>query len=278
MSVFRPIVRSRQYRQKKVARRLTSEFGSSTAMVNRDSASRRDRTAIGTSIVLHLCVLAAVATLPRAPFPLNDPDERTLLVTITRIEHRPPPPAVRPRRAPAIAAPTTETPPPIRVVVAVAHASRPLIVASERRYVAPAQPIANVAKSNVTAPDPAARQAAVLTATQPTPASTPTPTAVPTPAPTPVAAQRDDGIGNYGETYPATLEPGVRSAVFSGVTGSFVVRVTVDENGRALAVDFVRAPTDPALRDELRTRLLAEHFTPAVCNGLRCSGTALLRN
>jgi hypothetical protein len=246
-------------------------------MVNRDSASRRDRTAIGTSIVLHLCALTAVAMLPRAPFPLNDPDERTLLVSITRIEHRPPPAAVRPLRAPAITVPATQTPPPVRVAVAVAHAARPLIVATEQRYIPPAQPDANAAKSNVTAPDPALRRTASLSATQPTPVPTPTPTAVPTPAPTPVP-QRDDGIGNFSETYPASLEPAARSALFSGVSGSFVVRVTVDENGRAVAVDFVRAPADPALRDELRTRLLAGRFIPAACNGLRCSGTVELRN
>jgi hypothetical protein len=253
-----------------------SEFGSSTAMVNRDSASRRDRTAIGTSIVLHVCALAAIATLPRAPFPLNDPDERTLLVTITRIEHRLPPPAVRPLPAAAVLAPPSQTPPPVRVTVAVAHAARPLIVATEQRYV-PAQTVANAAQSNLSTPDRTVARTAPVSVAQPTPAPTPVPTAVPTPAPTPVA-QRDDGVGNFSETYPASLDPAARSALLSGVSGSFVVRVTVDENGRALAVEFVRAPADPALRDELRSRLLAGHFIPAACNGLRCGGTVELRN
>ena len=58
----------------------------------------------------------------------------------------------------------------------------------------------------------------------------------------------------------------------------FVVRITVDENGRATSIEFVRAPTDPAQREELRTRLLAAHFIPAACNGLRCAGTVELRN
>jgi hypothetical protein len=215
--------------------------------------------------------------LPRTPFPLSDPDERTLLVTITRIEHRPPPPAVRPRRAPAVTVPTSETPPPVRVAVTVAHASRPLIVASERRYVAPPQPAENDAQSNVTAPDPVVRRTAPVAALPSTPVPTAVPTVPPTPAPT-EKPQRDDGIGNFSETYPASVDPAARSALFSGVSGSFVVRVSVDENGRAVAVDIVAGPADAALRDELRTRLLAGHFIPAACNGLRCSGTVVLRN
>jgi multidrug efflux pump subunit AcrA (membrane-fusion protein) len=92
-----------------------------------------------------------------------------------------------------------------------------------------------------------------------------------------VAAQREDGIGNFGETYPASVEPSLRATLFAGISG-IVVRITVDESGRATSIEFVRPPADAAQREELRTRLLAAHFIPANCNGLRCTGTVELKN
>jgi hypothetical protein len=247
-------------------------------MVNGVSTSRRDRTAIAGSIALHLCVLAALMAIPRPTLHLDDPDERVLLTSLTRIEHRPPA-RVAVRRPHRIAAPEVRpnAPMPIaHVAVSRAHAARKLVVATERRY----SPLPQRAAPAIKAPPaqvealPERHQVAVV-------ASEPTATATPTAAPaetTNGAAQHEDGIGNFGETYPATVDPAARGALFVGLGGGIDVRITVDENGRATSVEFVRAPADASLRDELRTRLLAARFVPAACNGLRCIGTVELRN
>jgi hypothetical protein len=241
----------------------------------------RDRIAIASSIALHLCVVASLVALPRASFPVDDPDERTLLSSIIRIERRPPPPpprvvvqqhpvahAVQVRRAEV---------PVIHAAVTVEHAARKLVVATEHRAAFAPSPTAvrkreangaPVAQVALAAPKPAA--AAVADAG-------PTAGPVATPAPSPVAAQREEGIGNFGETYPASIDPSARAPLFAGING-VVVRITVDENGRATSIDFVRGPADASAREELRTRLLAAHFIPAACNGLRCTGTVELRN
>ena len=126
--------------------------------------------------------------------------------------------------------------------------------------------------------EPVTRIAAVATEaaaeTEPQAAPTTAPAArVPSPAP----AQHDDGIGNFGETYPASVEPALRATLFAGVSG-IVVRITVDESGHATSIEFVRPPPDATQREELRTRLLAARFIPANCNGLRCMGTVELKN
>ncbi len=181
------------------------------------------------------------------------------------------------RREPVAEAPPAPAP-VIHAAVTREHAARKLVVASERRAApAPLEPRrASAAQpAMISAPrGPAAAAPAPATATAAPAVAAP---ASPAPSPVAVAAQRDDGIGNFGETYPASVEPSARSTLLGGVAG-VVVRVTVDENGRAISVDFVREPADPAQRDELRARLLAAHFIPAACNGLRCTGTVTLRS
>jgi hypothetical protein len=192
-----------------------------------------------------------------------------------RIEHLAPHVA---RAHVALAAPRKRVAdvPVIHAQVAVEHAARQLVVARENRAgAAPAPRATHVPDMRRTTPPPVLAQApaAAPVAAQAAPTAAP----VATPAPSPVAAQREDGIGNFGETYPASIEPSLRGSLLAGLNG-FVVRISVDENGRATSVDFVRAPADPAQRDELRTRLLAAHWIPAACNGLRCAGTVELRN
>jgi len=237
-------------------------------MVFAASVPGRDRIAIATSIALHCCVLAALVTLPQPSLPTDEPDERTLFSHLIRVEHRPPP-----ARAPVRVARTAEQAAPLPVVHAAVtreHAARKLVVAEEQRA-GVAAPVATTAPR--VAPAVVARIAAVPAVE---PSATPLPTPTPTAVPTPVVATRDDGVGNFGETYPASLDPAVRGTLLAGATG-VVVRVAVDEDGHATSIDFVRAPADPAQREELRTRLLTAHFTPAACNGLRCAGTVTLR-
>jgi hypothetical protein len=163
----------------------------------------------------------------------------------------------------------------IRAAVTREHAARRLVVANERSAEAV---LASLAASSAPAAPERVAAAANAPATAPVPtAPPPTPVPTATPAATPAAvAQHDEGVGNFGETYPASVEPSVRGAMLSGLAG-VVVRVSVDENGRATAVDFVREPGDPSQRDELRARILAARFIPAACNGLRCAGTVVLR-
>ena len=234
---------------------------------------RRDRLAIAGSIAIHLCVLATWAALPRAPLPADDPDERALLTSVLQIEHRPPPARIRraqPRHAAPAATPRFAAP---SVQAAVTHqrAARKLVVATEHRAASPSKTAVVRRPRSVAlagAPDPA----------RPEPATPAAPSAAPAPpAATPVPAQREEGIGNFGETYPAALDPAARGTLVAWLNGA-IVRIAVDENGRATAIEFVRPPPDPAQREELRSRLLAVHFIPAACNGLRCAGSVELRN
>ncbi|HEX3469316.1 MAG TPA: hypothetical protein VHT05_14645 [Candidatus Elarobacter sp.] len=242
----------------------------------------RDRIAIAVSIAVHLCAVAALLAIPTASFQADVPDERTLLASLIRLEHRPPPPP-HVRRSLVPHTETAELPfrPVIRAAVTVEHASRPLVVAAEARNAYAPRPadrapvIAQTANAGMI---PANLPVAATPTPTPAPAATP-PAAIaasPAPAATPVVAQSEEGIGNFGETYPASIDPALRGGL-TAVGSGFVVRVAVDENGHATAVDFVRAPADATLREELRTKLLATRFIPAACNGLRCSGTVELR-
>ena len=236
--------------------------------------SRRDRIAVAGSIAVHLCALVVLATLPRPSFPVDVPDERALLSSIIRIEHRPPPPVVQQRRALAVTAVAPpQALPVIHSAVTVEHAAHRLVVASEARAPSVPEQVARLRAQRLepTPSDVEARASAPPAA----PAATAAPAA--SPAPSPVVAQREDSIGNFGETYPAALDPSARGALLAGISG-VIVRISVDENGHATSIEFVRAPTDTTLREALRARLLAARFVPANCNGLRCEGTLELRN
>ena len=218
--------------------------------------------------------------LPGATFPATDPDERALLTGQIRIEHRPQPRIAHARRAAAAPAVLQQQAarPVIHTLIATGHASRKMLVATEARAAYAPSQRAEPTHQPVAASYATTRLAAVATQPVTETASQAAPTTAPaTPAPSPVAAQRDEGIGNFGETYPASVEPGLRASLFAGISG-IDVRITVDESGHATSVEFVRAPADAAQREELRTRLLAAHFIPANCNGLRCTGTVELRN
>jgi hypothetical protein len=241
---------------------------------------QRDRTAIGISIALHCCALAVLAMLPGLSVSTAEPDERALLVGQIRIEHRPPPRVAVVRRAPAAPAPVPPMQaarPVIHTLIATGHAARAMVVETEARAAYVPQTAAAPKTQPVVRYD-ATRIAAVATQrTADSAAQTAATSAPASPGPSPVAARGEDGVGNFGETYPASVEPSLRATLFAGISG-IVVRITVDEVGHATSIEFVRAPADTAQREELRTRLLAAHFIPANCNGLRCSGTVELKN
>lgn len=243
-----------------------------------DAASRwRDRTAILGSIAIHLCVLAALVALPRvAPFPSEEPDEHALLAGIIRIERSPPAPPIahpivaKPTRAPAVLAP-----PRLNVAVTKQHAKRPLVVAPENAYVPPPTP--KPKRRPKPSPVPTAQRIAIAPAPVASAEATLVPTATPPPAATPVAAERDSGIGNFGESYPARPMPGMVEELRTKITGHAFVRVSVDERGHATGVVIVSGIDDPALRAEVTRELLAAMYIPASCNGLGCAATVELR-
>jgi hypothetical protein len=244
-------------------------------MVNRAFPPWRDRTAIVLSIALHCCVLGFAATIAMPTFSPDVQDERTLLAGVIRIEHRAPPRVAQARPAtlppPATARPIA--PPVLRVARSVSQAARALVVRAERRFSAPS------AEAPAKAARPTAPAPVVVAAARPLAAATAMATPLATATPAPVAAlPREAGIGNFGEDYPAKVDPQSRGGLFAGINDTVQLRVTVDESGHAVAIEFVRAPADPAMVQELRNRLLAAHFIPAACNGLRCAGTVELRN
>ncbi|HTD33644.1 MAG TPA: hypothetical protein VK665_08300 [Candidatus Elarobacter sp.] len=251
-------------------------------MVAAERTQRRDRIAIAGSIAIHLCVLTlATITILRPAVPLGEPDERTLFTSLLHIQHiAPPRHAARPHAVAAAARPVPHAVRPVVIHAAVTreHASHALLVKAEHRAAAvvlivPTEPPKRVQPAVAeAAPAPAAIAPRAAPGAV---AATSAPSAAPAAAQ--VAVQRDEGIGNFGETYPASIDPALRGTVLAGVNG-VVVRIAVDENGRPVSVEFVRAPADPAQRDELRSRLLAAHFIPAACNGLRCAGTVELKS
>jgi hypothetical protein len=124
----------------------------------------------------------------------------------------------------------------------------------------------------VNGPDAAQAPVAATEAEAP---PTPTPTAAPTEQPTQSPTLAPSGPGVFGQNRRADLPSGVTTADLAAVAGgSFHVRVTVDENGRAREVVFL---TTPRNADDLRRRLLAAHYLPAECDGLYCEGTIDLR-
>jgi hypothetical protein len=245
-------------------------------MVAATRTPRRDRVAIAGSIAVHLCVLTAVlAAWPRPPVSVNDPDERTLLTSIIHVERHEPPKVVPTKPRIAVVATHAVEQPVIHAAVTVEHASHRMIVAAEHRAGGMPSPDATAKLKRahaLTQTRVAVAQPQPVAAVQAVASNAP----VASPAPSPVAAQHEEGIGNFGETYPAAIEPSARGALVAGVSG-VVVRITVDENGRATSIEFLRPPADASQREELRTRLLAARFIPAACNGLRCAGTFELR-
>jgi hypothetical protein len=250
-------------------------------MVAAERTQRRDRIAIAGSIAIHLCVLTlSTITVLRPVVPLGEPDERTLFTSLLRIEHvAPPRHAARPHAVAAAARPVPQAVRPVVIHAAVTreHASHALLVKAEHRAAAVALIVPTEPPKRVQTVVAEAAPATIVPRAAPAAAAAATSAPSAAPAAPQVAVQRDEGVGNFGETYPASIDPALRGTVLAGVNG-VVVRIAVDENGRPTSVEFVRAPADPSQRDELRSRLLAARFIPAACNGLRCAGTVELKS
>jgi TonB family protein len=243
------------------------------------STRRRDRTAILGSIAFHLCVLSALVALRPPVFPPDEPDEHALIAGIIRFERAPPRPrvAVVPRPTSPTGAPRPIERPIVHPVIAHEKTHGVPVVATEPRHVPVVvhRPASHAARHAAT-PTPSIEPESYTTTRVAMTAEPPQtlPTATPAPA---APAERDAGPGNFGESYPARPMPGMLEALRSRVSGHVVVRVAVDEHGRATSVVIVSGIDDPALRDEVTRTLLAASYIPASCNGLDCAATVELR-
>ncbi len=246
-----------------------------------------DRPALFLSLALHVAAsLACAIAFADGTFAFgarDATDERASPMTLVRIV------TPRPTRAPVAAIPTMMPLPRPQAVALRASVLPPMPhphanvyavhardanvtpAASTRVDVAPsAAPFRIVA---VGGPDVSASSAPVV---PPSPAATATatPTASPAP-PTEAPTLAPSGPGVYGQNRRADLASGITAAELAATAGgSFHVRITVDENGRAREVVFL---TTPRNAEDLRRRLLAARYLPAECDGLYCEGTIDLR-
>ena len=149
----------------------------------------------------------------------------------------------------------------IAITIATAAPDRPIIdpTPSARESVAALAPVSS----------------APLAIAEPTSVAAPTPTAI---APV-VAVRADSGIpaGGWGASFekPLVADETALDDLRARYRGARAIRVDVDEAGHATRV--VAPASMPAdLRTALEHELLALHYVPAECNGLRCGGTLQL--
>jgi hypothetical protein len=239
------------------------------------SARWRDRTAIAGSIAFHACVLAALALLPAPPVPKVEPDDQAIIATIVRVERRPPEPRARPVRPPPPALPLPTAAPAVKPALAVP-------ITRERRSHAsglrPRPPVVVRSAAPLALVIPATRTAPPVTPRPPTPRP-PTPRPSPkahAPAPSTIA-EATIGLGNLGETWPSRPMPGLLEGLRAKIAGHAVVRIELDERGRALSITIVSGLDDPALREEIRAQLAGASYIPARCNGVDCPDTLTIR-
>ena len=232
--------------------------------------SRRDSTAIGGSIAIHLVALALLASVPivhaTASFAFKEPPVTAQLV---RIEYRPHArPAGHP--APVVQPVPTERPQTVHILrrsFVTKHAAvhTPVEAMHVLTIVAPATAQPTVATPARVAPNVAPvvveRQAPAVVAT-----AAP---ATPAPPPTPDSG----GIGSLAEDYPARPRADVVNDLASRGHTHAVVRVLVDEHGHAEQVTVLSGTLD----DATRALIAAATYIPARCNGLDCEGVAMLR-
>jgi hypothetical protein len=243
-----------------------------------DSAAdpRRSRSAFALSIAVHLCVLLALATLPRAAmFPLNVPDERAIITSMIRIERSPPRPKSAPRLAAGAAQPAMHPVPVLHVVEAHTRGDASVVVAHEQRYDATRKSAQRSARNDrqtivaASLPTQRVRSAVGIVSAEATAPPTPTPA----PAATPAPAEHQLNAGNFGESYATRAPQSLITALRSAGAAHAVIAVDVNEHGHATNVTFVSGLSDTALREEIDREVRAALFVPAVCNGLDCDGT-----
>lgn len=246
---------------------------------------RRSRRAIALSIATHAAALGLVALsfTGHGRFEGGTSETRMQIATIT-IEHRAartrPPAAHRPLATTAV----PQKPSQPRREQAL-HREAPKFVHGEiRNGASGTRDIARVAVhgdlhtpvADAAQTAPPIEAAAVLPAQDAGVASAaPSPSPEPTPSPLAVVARGSGGIpGGFGQNQPATFyQQASAGALRSRLAPHDVVRIRVDESGRATDVQFVRFNGDESARSDLREALLGLRYLPAECDGMRCEGS-----
>jgi len=270
----------------KVADGPACENAHDRAMNLLDTAPGRNRLAIASSIVLHLCALVVALLLPWPVIPTST-ETGALPVAVTIAERpRPTAPPVPPALAPARGGPPAPTPtvhrhaPPPAAIHATHQASKPMAPVHtvtvrhelSRTVRTPAAQVAPVVVAAVANPEAAAPvTAAIAPATAATAAP---PTTAAADGTTPAGGGGGGGNpGLFSATYPpAPAQTSALDAIRALLPARMRLRITVDENGHAAVVDWLSAPPDAALAGAIRAKLMALPYIPAECDGLPCTG------
>lgn len=142
------------------------------------------------------------------------------------------------------------------------------------------------APGSAAAPQRIARAALALTLQTPVPKRSITPEAprvtasaqpaTATEAPLAIVAAREGEIppGGWGQSFanPLVADEDILATLRAKYRGVRTIAIDVDASGRATHVTLPESVTGEA-RAELARQLLALHYVPAECNGLRCTGT-----
>lgn len=212
----------------------------------------------------------AIESRSARPVTARRPVAKGIVAIISQRHWREPSRIARPRAAPA---PSMKALPAGRRARSL-RASRPN---------APKDPFA---PGSAAAAQRIARAALALTMQTPAPERSVTPEAprVPasvqpataTEAPLAIVAARQGEIppGGWGQSFanPLVADEDILATLRAKYRGVRTIAIDVDASGRATHVTLPESVTGEA-RAELARQLLALHYVPAECNGLRCTGT-----
>jgi hypothetical protein len=259
-------------------------------MLYSEDGRPRGKRSLGLSVLLHVCAAPLfVAIFAGAPEPQPETVSVTSGAFALTLQHRAPP------RAPTRPVPSRE-----RTVTHVASAvvpdrtTQPRVVT--RAFHAFGTPthapprIAIAVPTEPPSPKPTAthaqRPAGSLSGKSDSAEPTAAPTdsaesATPEPAATSVALARSlepSPIGGWGQNFrdPTVLDDGAVTQLRAHYHGA-VVRVDVDEEGRATKVTVEGTHLDADARAAIEKTLSEIRYVPAECNGLRCAASLELK-
>ncbi len=254
---------------------------------------KRSRRAIALSIAAHAAVLAILATTVtgdgRFAIGFSDAPIHVAIMSITRhrvarqtrpvvasqpVGEATAAPAARALREQAVHRETNATIPERtqsgRAIVERAPGVQSLKLASTA--VAPSQPDERVTLETPQQEEPTAAPTAAEQNSAPNPITAVAGTAS-------AGTGGSSGIpGGFGQNQPATFyQQATAGNVRARLGPRDLVRIRVDDNGRATDVEFVRFSGTNSSRSDLRDTLLAMRYLPAETDGMRSEGTIELR-
>ncbi|MBC5811387.1 MAG: hypothetical protein GIW95_11140 [Candidatus Eremiobacteraeota bacterium] len=161
----------------------------------------------------------------------------------------------------------------VKILSVMNRASKVERVASARRAVNATRATLQAAKAPV---DDSPTDPIPSVAASPQPSAAPAVTTAALTSTQQIATQRgsEGPVGGWGQNFekPMLADDAVLSDLRAKYHFASAIVVRVDENGKALKVTLPDSiPSDA--RAEIEKRLVALHYVPAECNGLRCIGT-----